>query len=189
MLNIDRHFDVIVVGSGPGGSIAVKELTERGLDVLLLEAGRDLRDDDFTPEPHGDPAPLGLDVAVRAKAMLKGQPKQSLRSFYSPSSNKFLVNDFDNPYAVPRGLRYLWIRGRVLGGRLNTYGRVLQRMSDVDFRAASRDGFGLDWPVDYAEHGFVVRPGRGDARGVGRTGQPAASTGRQVRGHRAPERG
>jgi choline dehydrogenase-like flavoprotein len=151
MINIDRRFDAIVVGSGPGGSIAVKELTERGLDVLLLEAGRDLREEDFVPMPHGKPAPLGLDVGVRAKAMIKGQPRQSLRSFYSPSSNKFLVNDFDNPYTTPRGLRYLWIRGRILGGRLNTYGRVLQRMSDVDFRAASRDGNGIDWPVDYAE--------------------------------------
>ena len=47
---INQRFDAIVVGSGVGGSIAVKELTERGLDVLLLEAGRDLTDDDFVKE-------------------------------------------------------------------------------------------------------------------------------------------
>ncbi len=41
--SIDRRFDAIVIGSGAGGSVAVKELTERGLDVLLLEAGRDLK--------------------------------------------------------------------------------------------------------------------------------------------------
>jgi choline dehydrogenase-like flavoprotein len=33
---LDKNYDVIVVGSGATGSIAVKELTERGLDVLLL---------------------------------------------------------------------------------------------------------------------------------------------------------
>jgi choline dehydrogenase-like flavoprotein len=44
MGSIDRRFDVIVIGSGAGGSVAVKELTERGLDVLLVEAGRDLTD-------------------------------------------------------------------------------------------------------------------------------------------------
>jgi len=28
---------------------------------------------------------------------------------------------------------------------MHAYGRVLQRMSDVDFRAASLDGVGIDW--------------------------------------------
>ena len=55
MENIDRRFDVIVVGSGAGGSMAVKELTERGLDVLLLEAGRDLTEADFEPPPPKPP--------------------------------------------------------------------------------------------------------------------------------------
>ena len=42
-------------------------------------------------------------------------------------------------------------RGRILGGRLNSYGRVLQRMSDVDFKAASSDVHGDDWPISYAD--------------------------------------
>jgi choline dehydrogenase-like flavoprotein len=149
--NIDRHFDVIVVGSGPGGSIAVKELTERGLDVLLLEAGRDLTAQDFEPLPPKAPKPLGMDLPGRAKAMLAGQTQQARRAFFSESSNRFLVNDRENPYSTPRGAPYLWIRSRMLGGRLNAYGRVLQRMSDVDFKAASRDGYGEDWPFSYAD--------------------------------------
>jgi choline dehydrogenase-like flavoprotein len=151
MTSIDKHFDVIVVGSGPGGSMAVKELTERGLDVLLLEAGRDLSDADFEPLPPEKPKPLGMSLVDRGKAMLAGQHVQARRTFFSESSNRFLVNDRRNPYSTPRGKPYLWIRGRLLGGRLNSYGRVLQRMSDFDFKAASRDGFGEDWPVSYAE--------------------------------------
>ncbi len=151
MQGIDRRFDAIVIGSGAGGSVAVKELTERGLDVLLLEAGRDLTDADFTPPPPKAPRPLGMDLDLRAKAMLAGQHRQARRSFFSETSNRFLVNDRDNPYSTPLGSPYLWIRGRVLGGRLNTYGRVLQRMSDADFKAASRDGHGNDWPISYSD--------------------------------------
>ena len=151
MKGIDRRFDAIVIGSGAGGSVAVKELTERGLDVLLLEAGRDLTDADFTPPPPKAPRPLGMDLDVRAKAMLAGQHRQARRSFFSETSNRFLIDDRENPYSTPRNAPYLWIRGRILGGRLNSYGRVLQRMSDVDFKAASRDGYGDDWPVSYTD--------------------------------------
>ena len=151
MRSIDRRFDAVVIGSGAGGSVAVKELTERGLDVLLLEAGRDLTDADFTPPLPKAPRPLGMDLDLRAKAMLAGQLRQARRSFFSETSNRFLVNDRENPYSAPLGSPYLWIRGRILGGRLNTYGRVLQRMSDVDFKAASRDGRGNDWPISYAD--------------------------------------
>ena len=77
MRSIDRRFDVVVIGSGAGGSIAVKELTERGLDVLLLEASRDLTDADFTPPLPKAPRPLGMDLDLRAKAMLAGQLRQA----------------------------------------------------------------------------------------------------------------
>jgi choline dehydrogenase-like flavoprotein len=76
---------------------------------------------------------------------------QVRRPFYSDTTNRFLVNDRENPYSTPRDHRYLWIRGRLLGGRLNSYGRVLQRMGDCDFRAAERDGIGENWPFSYEE--------------------------------------
>lgn len=170
MGNIDRRFDALVVGSGAAGSIAVKELTERGLDVLLLEAGRDLTEEDFVPPPPKRPRQLGMDLHLRAKAALAGQHIQARRTFFSETSNRFLVNDRENPYSTPRGAPYLWIRSRILGGRLNAYGRVLQRMSDVDFRAASRDGVGEDWPISYTDlepwydrvEGFVGLYGNAD---------------------------
>ncbi|QGF23422.1 GMC oxidoreductase [Raineyella fluvialis] len=151
MGSTERRYDAIVIGSGPGGSTAVQELTERGLEVLLLEAGRELREEDFAPPKRKKPAAMGMDLVPRAKAMASGQFRQACRPYFSETSNRFLVNDFEDPYTTPFGRPYLWIRGKLLGGRMHSYGRVLQRMSDVDFHAASLDGYGDDWPISYAD--------------------------------------
>ena len=50
-------------------------------------------------------------------------------------------------------------RGKILvagthaggGGRTNVWGRQSYRLSDLDFKAASHDGFGEDWPLGYAD--------------------------------------
>ena len=41
------HHDVVVVGSGFGGSVAALRLAEKGYDVHVLESGRRFRDEDF----------------------------------------------------------------------------------------------------------------------------------------------
>jgi len=150
MSTSDRRYDVLVVGSGASGSIAVKELTERGLDVLLLEAGRDISDADFMPQPPTAPAAMSIGLGPRLKASLKGQYRQSRRAMFKDQTSPFLVNDRQHPYATEGG-DFLWIRGRQLGGRLHSYGRVLLRASDHEFKAASHDGRGDDWPISYAD--------------------------------------
>jgi cholesterol oxidase len=42
-----RDFDVIVIGSGFGGSVAALRLTEKGYRVAVIEAGRRFKDKDF----------------------------------------------------------------------------------------------------------------------------------------------
>lgn len=151
MTDLDRRFDALVIGSGVAGSVAVKELTERGLDVLLLEAGRDITEEDFAPAKKAGMPPQGIGLGPRLRAAARGQHVQARRAFFAPQSSRFLVNDRENPYTTPPDEHFLWIRGRILGGRLHTFGRCLMRMSDYDFQGAGRDGQGVDWPVTSEE--------------------------------------
>ncbi|MGJ7905429.1 FAD-dependent oxidoreductase [Actinopolyspora sp. H202] len=43
----ERDYDVVVIGSGFGGSVAALRLTEKGYRVAVLEAGRRFADDEF----------------------------------------------------------------------------------------------------------------------------------------------
>lgn len=144
------HYDAIVVGSGASGSFAVKTLAENGLQVLLLEAGPSISISDFPEAPLNERG-NSIQLRSRGQAQLLGQHVQSRALLYREQTRHLFVNDRDNPYTTPRDKPFLWFRGRQLGGRLHTYGRVLLRWSDYDFKAASRDGQGVDWPIDYAE--------------------------------------
>lgn len=144
----ESTYDAVVVGSGAAGSWAVKELTEGGLHVVLLEAGRDL---DIA---HDFPA--GAEVGVmgiggRVKSAIRGQQVQARCSSFSQTTKRFYVSDRENPYTTAPGDRFLWFRGRQLGGRLHTWWRHAPRMSNYELKAASVRGDGLDWPLSYEE--------------------------------------
>ena len=144
-----KRFDALVIGSGAAGSFAAMELTQRGLEVLLLEAGPNITEDDFQAPAHQQQK--GINVKARALAAIKGQYIQARIGFFSDQVGHLFVNDWKNPYSTPSGDFYLWIRGKQLGGRLHLYGRVLHRMTDYDFKAASSDGYGEDWPISYSD--------------------------------------
>ena len=142
------HFDAIVVGSGATGGFAAKTLTERGLSVLVLEAGGPLPEAKFEAANKAQFAAIGS--WARVKAGLNGQHKQALTSFYSPEKAFLFVNDREHPYESPQDF-YLWLRGRKVGGRFLAWGRVALRMSDYTFKFKSHEGAGFDWPIAYAD--------------------------------------
>lgn len=139
--------DAIVVGAGAAGSWAAKQLCEAGLDVLLLEAGRAVEPASDYPRPA--PAPAAL--RSRLRALLGDQRVQMRCAAFDQRSRRFFVSDRENPYTAPADAPFNWFRGRQVGGRLHLWARVIPRLSDYELRAADYDGYGLSWPLGYAE--------------------------------------
>src|SRR5579872_5582995 len=145
ILSPQTPFDAIVVGSGATGGWAAKKLTEAGMRVALLEAGKKITPKDFTEHMPSWQLPyLGLSPKIREERPIQSQCYACREYNY-----EWFVNDRENPYTQVKPFN--WIRQRVLGGRSMSWGRQSYRMSDLDFRAASHDGWGDDWPISYDE--------------------------------------
>lgn len=147
--NANVDFDAIVVGSGITGGWAAKELTEKGLKVLLLERGPHIehRTDyktEFTPpwelpfRGQGDPQLMADEYAVQSRV-----------HHVNEWTYRHFANDKENPYQTAEGKPFTWIRGYQLGGRSLTWGRQVYRWGNIDFESNQRDGNGVDWPVRY----------------------------------------
>ena len=141
-------YDAIVVGSGISGGWAAKELTEKGLKVLLLERGRNVEHvKDYvnaTKAPWQYPHRGG-----RTYAMEQAYPV--LRRDY-PLNEKnldFWVNEKESPYTEAK--RFDWYRGYQVGGRSLMWGRHSYRWSDYDFEANAKDQIAIDWPIRYKD--------------------------------------
>lgn len=146
---LPETYDAIVVGSGAAGGWVVKEMTERGLKVLMLEAGPALDPAKDFPDPTDDGGSR-IQLLNRAKAVLGGQHVQGRSMSFGPVTKRYFVNDRQNPYSTAGG-PFNWYRSRVVGGRLHLWGRNALRYSDHDLHAAREDGFGPDWPIDYTD--------------------------------------
>lgn len=145
----DVVFDALIVGSGAAGSFAAHELTAQGLKVLQLEAGPEIGPADF--DASNNPRQTDINLWQRAKATLFGQGVQARAAFFDGRMRHLFINDRKNPYSTPPDAPFLWIRARQAGGRTHTFGRVLLRWTDDDFKVHTRTGKGVDWPIDYAE--------------------------------------
>src|SRR6266852_1472510 len=145
-----KTYDAIVVGSGITGGWAAKELGEKGLQTLVLEAGRPIDPDTDYAEhvPEWEVRYRGMGDRKRVD---ENQPVQETCNGMDEWNGKFFVNDKQNPYTTEPGKPFRWIRGRQVGGRSIIWGRQSYRWSDLDFSANLREGVGIDWPIRYQE--------------------------------------
>ena len=144
-----EEYDAIVVGSGITGGWAAKEFTEKGLNTLVLERGREVtHGDDYTTE-HINPWEMPLQGRGSRKAFEREYPMQSKAGPFNAYNKHFFVKDTEHPYTMADDTDFLWVRGYHLGGRSITWGRQCYRWSDLDFEANLRDGIAVDWPIRY----------------------------------------
>ncbi len=145
-----QTYDAIVVGTGAGGGTAIKVLCEAGLSVLAVNSGprtnpqtdyrRHRQVYDLKYRGFGDP------LALSGSAH---QERYSVEeSEYNEGPHLW---EHDVTYSNAPGTDWYWKRCKGTGGKANFWGRSSCRFGDIDFKAASLDGVGENWPVDYAE--------------------------------------
>ncbi len=142
-----RSYDAVVVGSGATGGWAAKRLSEAGLTVALLEAGRNISPSEFTehmPE-------YKLLYRNLSPEIVRTRPIQKQCYACMEYNYDWFVDDLQNPYSTPKDKPFTWQRLRIVGGRTLVWGRQSYRLSDLDFKAASFDGYGQDWPFSYRD--------------------------------------
>ena len=142
------QYDAIVVGSGISGGWAAKELTEKGLRVLLLERGKNVEHvKDYVNATKGpwEYAHRG----GRTYDMVRRYPVLSRDFPLNEKNLDWWASDQDSPYTEVK--RFDWYRGYQVGGRSLMWGRCSFRLSDIDFEANVREGLGTDWPIRYAD--------------------------------------
>ena len=149
-MNDAINYDAIVVGSGITGGWAAKELTEKGLRTLVLEAGRPIVPEQDYVE-HVPPWEMRFRGMRDRRRQREDQPIQSTCYACDEWSAKFFVSDKENPYTTAPDKPFRWIRGRQVGGRSIMWGRQVYRWSDLDFEANLREGIAVDWPIRYAD--------------------------------------
>ena len=142
----NNTYDAIVIGSGISGGWAAKELTEKGLKVLMLERGENIEhikdyvnaNKDVWEFPHRD------------------SPTQQMKTDYPVLKRDYPLNEStfgswanekENPYTEVK--RFDWYRGYHLGGRSLLWGRQSYRWSKFDFEANAKEGIAVDWPIRY----------------------------------------
>ncbi|MET0635252.1 MAG: GMC family oxidoreductase [Chitinophagaceae bacterium] len=144
----DNYFDAIVIGSGISGGWAAKELTEKGLTVMMLERGRNIEhvkdyvnaQKDLWEFPHR---------GQRTQQMIEDYPVLKRDYPLNETVLDMWVKDKESPYTETKP--FSWFRGYHVGGRSLTWGRQSYRFNPADFEANLKEGIGVDWPIRYED--------------------------------------
>ena len=137
-----------MIGSGISGGWAAKELCEQGVKTLVLERGRPIEHIKDYPTATMNPWEFTHRGEV-PKAYVDENPLISRAAGFGEDTAHFFIQDKDHPYVQEKP--FDWIRGYQVGGKSIIWGRACQRWSDFEFTAPARFGYGLDWPIRYAD--------------------------------------
>lgn len=144
----NEAYDAIVVGSGISGGWAAKELTEKGLRVLLLERGPNvehIKDYKTATLPPWEVPHRGR----RTQELLANHPTLQRDYVLNELNLDWWAHESDSPYVEEKPFN--WFRGYQVGGRSLLWGRQSYRWSETDFEANAKDGIAVDWPIRYKD--------------------------------------
>src|SRR3984957_8426072 len=136
--NPSEEVDFVVIGSGAGGGVMAKKLSQAGFSVVVLEQGPW---GSYGREESANKDEL-LNRFPQESAMLLSDPKRQVATFRRTAAEKAVP--FNNSY------------GCVVGGGTVTYGASNWRHLPWEFDELSRFG-GIpganiaDWPISYVE--------------------------------------
>ncbi|MEZ5353314.1 MAG: GMC family oxidoreductase [Bryobacteraceae bacterium] len=138
----EQKYDVLIIGSGASGGMAAHTLTKAGAKCLMVDAG---------PLVDFDRA-RGPKAAHELPYRGFGKPGRLPHVFQANEYNaNQWVDETEVPYTHDADAPYNWVRVRMIGGKSLFWARMSFRLSDYEFKAASHDGFGEDWPIAYAD--------------------------------------
>ena len=144
----ENTYDAIVIGSGISGGWAAKELTEKGMRVLMLDRGRPF--EHVTDYEHATDDPWQMPYRGRLTAEQQDtHPKLSRGRPYGQGNESYWLRDTDALYHEDK--RFDWFRPNIVGGKSIMWGRQSYRLSDLDFAANAKEGIAVDWPIRYKD--------------------------------------
>ena len=141
-------YDAIVIGSGISGGWAAKELTEKGLKVLMVERGprhghlKDYKTASLNP----------WEMEHRGRTTNKQREDFPVIHRGWAASEAVMdawADEKDSPYTEIKP--FTWWRTYRMGGRSILWGRQSYRWSEMDFKANAKDGVAVDWPIRYKD--------------------------------------
>lgn len=145
----NQSYDAIVVGSGISGGWAAKELTEKGMKVLLLERGRNIEHIKDYVNANKESWEFPHRGIMPTQEMIQNYPVLKRDYPLNETVLDYWVKDKECPYTETKP--FSWFRGYHVGGRSLMWGRQSYRFNKWDFEANAMDGFGVDWPIRYED--------------------------------------
>jgi choline dehydrogenase-like flavoprotein len=141
-----QKYDCIVIGSGPGGAPFAWKLANKGINVLILEAGGrydpykdySLNQDDWELK--------GFPYRGQLKTVFSGQAQELDPKFDNLKSWNKASGAF-NRTKFRRYFEYSHVNG--LGGTTLHFQGESHRLNKNAFKSRSLFGVGEDWPIDY----------------------------------------
>jgi choline dehydrogenase-like flavoprotein len=141
-------YDAIVIGSGISGGWAAKELTEKGLKVLMVERGP--RHDHLKDYKTASLNPWEMEYRGRTTTKQREDFPVIHRGWAaSEAVMDAWADEKDSPYTEIKP--FTWWRTYRMGGRSILWGRQSYRWSEMDFEANAKDGVAVDWPIRYRD--------------------------------------